>query len=317
VLERAGSEADALQLLAGGAEALRAALPPDGNLILAAHPLALDGPSWGVLLADLSALCQGAEPPSASPVPFVRWAEALAPWAAPWAEDPAVAAEGVAGRPATVLLGEAETSVLLGEARNAYGNTVEEILLAAVAGARPAAWTLAEVDGLRPEIDGLESGRVVGCLAAPVRVQIEKRTVPGDALREVKECLRRTLRLGAPVTDEPGELGQPDVALRWTPPLGSWQAERVSAPPTAGAGPLRVDCCLEGGRLRADWTSAGIYQQEDLARIADRFREQLSALIRHCQSSGAGGFTPSDFPVSRLDQAELDDLLAELGQSME
>ena len=112
-------------------------------------------------------------------------------------------------------------------------------------------------------------------------------------------------------------MGQPDVALRWTPPLGSWQAERVSAPPAAGAGPLCVDCCLEGGRLRADWTSGGIYQKEDLARIADRFREQLSALIRHCQSSGAGGFTPSDFPVSRLDQAELDDLLAELGQSME
>ncbi len=317
VLERAGSETDAIQLLAGGAEALRAALLPDGNLILAAHPLALDGPSWGVLLADLSALCQGAAPPAASPVPFVHWAEALAPWDAPWAEDPAVAVAGVAVGPDTVLLGEAETSLLLGEARNAYGNTVEEILLAAVAGARPAAWTLAEVDGLRPEIDGLESGRVVGCLAAPVRVQIEKRTAPGDALREAKECLRRTLRLGAPITDEPGEPGQPDVTLRFTPPLGSWQAERVSAPPAAGAGPLCVDCCLEGGRLRADWTSAGIYQQEDLARIADRFREQLSALIRHCQSSGAGGFTPSDFPVSRLDQAELDDLLAELGQSME
>jgi amino acid adenylation domain-containing protein len=319
VLERAGSEADALQLLAGGSEALRAALPPDGNLILAAHPLALDGPSWGVLLAELPALCQGDAPPAASPVTFVRWAEALAPWAAPWAEDPAAAAEGVpSAGPATVLLGEAETSVLLGEARDAYGNTVEEILLAAVAGARPAAWTLAEVDGLRPEIDGLESGRVVvGCLAAPVRVQIEKRTVPGDALKEVKERLRRTLRLGAPIAEEPGDLGQPDVTLRWTPPLGSWHAERVSAPPAAGAGPLRVDCRLEGGRLRADWTSAGIYQKEDLERIADRFREQLSALIRHCQSSGAGGFTPSDFPVSRLDQAELDELLAKLGQSME
>ncbi len=31
----------------------------------------------------------------------------------------------------------------------------------------------------------------------------------------------------------------------------------------------------------------------------------------------AGGFTPSDFPVSRLDQGELDELLALLGQSVE
>jgi hypothetical protein len=30
--------------------------------------------------------------------------------------------------------------------------------------------------------------------------------------------------------------------------------------------------------------------------------------------SDAGGFTPSDFPVSGLDQGELDELLALLGQ---
>src|SRR6185312_13204263 len=236
-LERAGSEAEALQRLAGGAEALRAALLPDGALLLAAHPLALDGPSWSVLLADLSALCRGEAPP-APPVPFARWAEALAPWV----EEPAAAPEGVRVGPATVFLGEAETAALLSEALEAYGNTVEEVLLAAVAGARPAARTLAEVDGLRPQIDGLEGGRVIGCLAAPARVGIEKHAAPADALKGVKERLRRTLRLSAPTAEETA--GPPDLSLRFTPPLGVWQAERVSPAPAAGAGPLCVDCRL-------------------------------------------------------------------------
>src|SRR5436190_23135465 len=98
----------------GRLRGLHAALPPDGSLILAAHSLAVDGPSWGVLLEDLLALCRG-EAPEAPPVPFVRWAEALAPWA----EEPVAAAEGVRVGPATVFLGEVETSALLSEALEA------------------------------------------------------------------------------------------------------------------------------------------------------------------------------------------------------
>ncbi len=308
VLERAES-------LQGGSEALRAALLPDGSLLLAAHELALDDPSWSVLLADLLALCAGAAPPAASPVTFARWAEALAPWAAPCANGSADAVEATAVGPVTVHLEAAETSALLGEALAAYGNTVEEMLLAAVAVARSPAWTRVEVDGLRPEIEGLESVGVVGCLAAPVRVQVDELSAPGDALKAAKESLRCALRLGAPVADEP--VGPPDVALRWTPPLAAFQAERLAAPPAADAGPLRLHCRLEGGRLRADWTATAVCQPEDLERLAGRFREQLSALIRHCQSAEAGGFTPSDFPGSNLDQAELDELLAQLGPSVE
>jgi non-ribosomal peptide synthase protein (TIGR01720 family) len=84
-------------------------------------------------------------------------------------------------------------------------------------------------------------------------------------------------------------------------------------PSPAGTGRLRVDCRLEAGRLRADWASDGALLKEDLERIAGRFVEVLGTLIRHCLSPEAGGFTPSDFPVSGLDQADLDQLLAELG----
>ena len=46
--------------------------------------------------------------------------------------------------------------------------------------------------------------------------------------------------------------------------------------------------------------------------LASAYLEELERLIRHCQSSSAGGFTPSDFPQAELTQSELDDLIASL-----
>ncbi|MCP4658512.1 MAG: hypothetical protein GY856_24125, partial [bacterium] len=47
--------------------------------------------------------------------------------------------------------------------------------------------------------------------------------------------------------------------------------------------------------------------------MATGFVEALRGLIRHCQLPGVGGLTPSDFPEAGLDQARIDQLLAELG----
>jgi amino acid adenylation domain-containing protein len=289
--------------LEGGPEALRAALV-EGNpavLLLAAHPLALDAPSWGVLLADLVVM---PGMPASPAVPFARWAAALA--AEDVCPEPPV---GAAVATVTMLLAGAETSALLDEALAAYGNTVEEVLLAALAGALASPRLVAEVEGLRPEREGLDHSGTVGCLAAPVRIGIEARSGPGDALKEIKERLRQALRPGG------GAAGECDVSLRWWASLGMpspWRAERLASPP-GEVRRLRVDCRLQGGCLRADWASGGVHRQEDLARLAGRFLETLGELVRHCQSAEAGGFTPSDFPVSGLDQAELDQLLAELG----
>jgi amino acid adenylation domain-containing protein len=303
LLERlpAGTDpAEAFRRLEGGGDALRAAVisGDPAVLILAAHPLALDGPSWSVLLAGL------VTPPSEPAVPFSRWAEALA-------SEPA-GAEAPAGLPeatTTVHLAEFETSALLGGALAAYGSSVEEILLAAVAGALGSPRVSVAVEDLRPERDGLDGSSTIGCLAAPVRVDLESRSDPAEALKEDKERLRRALR-------QVGQAGgNPDATLRWWAPLAMpapWSAERMALS-SAGVGRLRADCRLEGGRMRADWASGGTLRREDLERIAGRFAEILGTLIRHCLSSEAGGFTPSDFPVSGLDQADLDRLLAELG----
>ncbi|MFP5287041.1 MAG: amino acid adenylation domain-containing protein, partial [Thermoanaerobaculia bacterium] len=46
-----------------------------------------------------------------------------------------------------------------------------------------------------------------------------------------------------------------------------------------------------------------------LERLAEWFREALEEVVEHCLSAEAGGFTPSDFPLARLDQETIDRLL--------
>ncbi|WP_213540009.1 hypothetical protein, partial [Klebsiella pneumoniae] len=53
--------------------------------------------------------------------------------------------------------------------------------------------------------------------------------------------------------------------------------------------------------------SAARHRPATVRQLADAFRTELEAVIAHC-TSGATGFTPSDFPLARLSQARLDAL---------
>lgn len=55
--------------------------------------------------------------------------------------------------------------------------------------------------------------------------------------------------------------------------------------------------------------SKNAHRSETISELAHSFLESLRAIIRHCCSTEAGGYTPSDFPLARLDQRELDQLL--------
>jgi hypothetical protein len=61
------------------------------------------------------------------------------------------------------------------------------------------------------------------------------------------------------------------------------------------------------GRLRIDWTySENIHRRETIRNLADLFVGRLRALIKHCLSPKAFGYTPSDFPLANFDQETLD-----------
>jgi non-ribosomal peptide synthase protein (TIGR01720 family) len=61
----------------------------------------------------------------------------------------------------------------------------------------------------------------------------------------------------------------------------------------------------------------GVHRRETVERLAESFAGELRALIAHCRSEGAGGFTPSDFPLVDLDDEALAFLEGEFGELAE
>jgi non-ribosomal peptide synthase protein (TIGR01720 family) len=69
---------------------------------------------------------------------------------------------------------------------------------------------------------------------------------------------------------------------------------------------LDVSGLVVEGRLQVNWSySDQLHRREKIEEIAARYMERLRELIDHCRSEGAGGFTPSDFPVAEMTQKEL------------
>ncbi|GAA3776544.1 hypothetical protein GCM10022403_009150 [Streptomyces coacervatus] len=69
----------------------------------------------------------------------------------------------------------------------------------------------------------------------------------------------------------------------------------------------------EGGRLDTTWSWApGIWSEDDVSALADRWFEELTAQAEG-GTGAAGGHTPSDLPLVSLSQAEIDELEAEFG----
>src|SRR5262249_15990178 len=66
---------------------------------------------------------------------------------------------------------------------------------------------------------------------------------------------------------------------------------------------------ISEGRLRLRWVySAEVYKPATIEAQARNYLKALRGIIAHCLSPEAGGYTPSDFPVARLDQRRLDEL---------
>ncbi|WP_037940463.1 condensation domain-containing protein, partial [Streptomyces sp. NRRL WC-3719] len=61
-----------------------------------------------------------------------------------------------------------------------------------------------------------------------------------------------------------------------------------------------------------DWAfSTAVHDEATVAGLAERFAAELTELVGHCLTDGAGGATPSDFPLVSLSQAEVDRLVGD------
>ncbi|WP_410590178.1 amino acid adenylation domain-containing protein [Amycolatopsis sp. lyj-23] len=335
--------------LDGGA--LFTAVLDGSRLYLIAHHLVVDGVSWRILLADLRTAYRAARAGQPVELPprttsFGDWSRRLAAHAAAGGFDAGLAhwrrpAAGAApdGDPApqrtvTVRLAAGDTAALLRDTPAAYRTRIDEVLVSAL-GRVLAGWTghdrvLLELEGHGREdvFDDVDLSRTVGWFTTlyPCPVEIPREGGWGAVLKSVKECLRATpdrgLGYGALRYLAQAELpeARPAAAFNY---LGRFDlgddepassAIRLSrAPHVTGTARLDVTAAVTSdGELEFEWTySPGAHEPGTVTRLAAEVLEALREITAHCAEPGAGGRTPSDFPLAVATQAELDRLLGD------
>ena len=227
-----------------------------------------------------------------------------------------------------------------------YHTQINEVLLTALLQAF-ADWTgqprlLIDLEGHGREED-LESGvnlsHTVGWFTTlfPVLLDLEGTQTLGEALKAIKEQVRQVPRHGIGYGIlrylHPDEQVQAALAAhpqaqvsfnylgQFDPMLEEFPLFRVSQLPS---GPehslmgqrshlLEINGMVSQGRLHFTWQySYQLHEAEPIERVAKRFQGALVALIEHCRSEEAGGYTPSDFPLAQLNQEQLDSVLRHL-----
>jgi amino acid adenylation domain-containing protein/non-ribosomal peptide synthase protein (TIGR01720 family) len=246
-------------------------------------------------------------------------------------------------RQAVTALSREQTAWLLQEAPAAYRTRIQDLLLTALA-AVLTEWAGGEAVAIDLEGHGRKEAiadvtRTVGWFTSlyPVLLRVELGAGAGERIKAVKEQLRAApeggLAYGAAcyLRADGGGLAQSgaEVVFNYLGQFdqvlggegGEGQGERLIAgaasewawatedPEAERAWALEINGAVSGGRLELRWDySREQYEAETVERLAARYAEELAALVEHCREEGAGGRTPSDFPLARLSQAEVDRL---------
>ncbi|GAA1979887.1 non-ribosomal peptide synthase/polyketide synthase [Kitasatospora viridis] len=234
-------------------------------------------------------------------------------------------------------LDRATTEALLRTVPAAYRTQVNDVLLSAL-GRVLADWARAERVTVLLEGHGreeLDLSRTVGWFTSQYPVTLTPAPDGWAAtLKAVKEQLRAVPRRGLGF-EALARLGSPDPAARTLAELplpqvsftyhGQWQAAPGGAFAPAGEVPgresaadepldhlLDVVALVADGELELTWHySESVHDAATAQALADGMAGALAAIVEHCAEPGAGGRTPSDFPLAGLNQAQLDALVGD------
>jgi amino acid adenylation domain-containing protein/non-ribosomal peptide synthase protein (TIGR01720 family) len=249
-------------------------------------------------------------------------------------------------RTVSVTLSAAETRALLHDVPAVYHTQVNDVLLTALLAAF-AGWTGENALFLDLESHGREElfafanlSRSVGWFTSvfAVLLRLEEPFAPGKALKSIKEQLRavpgngihygmlRYMNAGSELAAALSSLPQPGVSFNYLGQLDRMlESASIFGLARESVGPTRdgrnrrthlleVNAGVYEGELRLDWSySSELHDEATIERLAANYLEALRAIIEHCLSQGAGGCTPSDFPLAKLDQRRLDELAAAFG----
>ncbi|HEX6292209.1 MAG TPA: amino acid adenylation domain-containing protein [Herpetosiphonaceae bacterium] len=243
----------------------------------------------------------------------------------------------------TVALSAEETAHLLHDVPGVYATQINDLLLTALV-LSCADWLgerglLLDLEGHGREdlFDGVDLSRTVGWFTSlfPVYLDLSDAWEPGTAIKSVKEQLRRVprrgigygilryLRADSEAVAQLRALPRAEISFNY---LGQFDQALPEAAPfrlaTAAYGPehsprgerqhlIDINGFVAAGALQMTWTySRHVHRQATIERLAHGFIAELQALIAHCLSPDAGGYTPSDFPLIGLNQQQIDKLIA-------
>ena len=230
------------------------------------------------------------------------------------------------------------TRQLVQEAPAAYRTQVNDVLLTALARVM-VRWTgddsvLVQLEGHGREdvFDNVDLTRTVGWFTSVFPARLSPVADLGASLKQIKEQLRAIPNKGigfgalAHLGDESARqalqaLPKPRLTFNYLGQFdGSFDAgdDALFVPTSESGGeevnmqgplgsPLALDGKVFGGELDLSWTfSREMFNPTTIQRLADDYLQELTALIAHCCDSANRGVTPSDFPLAKLSQAQLD-----------
>ncbi len=203
-----------------------------------------------------------------------------------------------------------------GHGREANAAGAPDLDISGTVGWFTTAWPLRLTESIAP--DGTN-------LAASIKHTKEAvRAVPGNGLgfgllaRMTSDEPTRARLAAVPPRDvlfnflgrlDEGEHGASPAAALDDPLVGPLRSQEGTR-----AYPLELNAWVSSGVLQIRWSySTEVHSLREMEKLAGLFSSELEDLISHCESPGAGGATPSDFPLAGVDQAELDRIAKLLG----
>ncbi|HEY6349972.1 MAG TPA: non-ribosomal peptide synthase/polyketide synthase [Candidatus Angelobacter sp.] len=235
-----------------------------------------------------------------------------------------------------VELDEEQTREMLQEVPATYHTQINDVLMTALMGAWEK-WTgkqrlLIDLEG-HGRGEEFDVSRTVGWFTAvyPLRLEVGRNEGTAERLKGIKEQIRKAPRHGlgygalrylskneamrerwrkhTQAEISFNYLGQVDAGISGR---GVFRSVRPILANNRGKNNrcshlVEVEARVERGRLLVEWNySREVHRRQTIEALGLSFVEKLRAIISHCLAPGAGGFTPSDFPLAGLDQHALD-----------
>ncbi|WP_448651634.1 amino acid adenylation domain-containing protein [Pseudomonas fluorescens] len=241
----------------------------------------------------------------------------------------------------TTHLDQGFTRRLLQDAPSAYRTQINDLLLTALARVI-VRWTgdasmLIRLEGHGREdlFDEIDLTRTVGWFTSLYPLQLAPTDSLAGSLKQIKEQLRAVPDKGlgfgalrylgnAEAQQALGALPRPRITFNYLGQFdGSFEGgeqDGLFAPSGDASGAeqsldaplgnwLEINGQVYGGELKLNWSfSQEMFAQATVQQLADDYALELKALIEHCCAAAHQGVTPSDFPLARLSQRQLDAL---------